>query len=182
MVRSFRCSVACGILGTQPGIEPTSPALQGRPRCSFCWLSIATFPKWAIFCYPFLFSLKGSKEGRKRGERRREMGRKEKRFCKQISENHKTEPCVLELVGCWGDAVQCSLPCRHCVSTISSHPKAVTLWSHLVVTSHCLFKVKCGTWTTCWVASEISIKIGDKRPHSSLLLPFKDLGLEVHTS
>ena len=30
VVRGLRCSVACGILVPQPGIEPESPALQGR--------------------------------------------------------------------------------------------------------------------------------------------------------
>ena len=48
------------------------------------------------------------KQGRKKGERRREMERKERSFCKQTSENHKTEPCVLELVA---GGRQYSAPC-----------------------------------------------------------------------
>ena len=85
----FRCSLTRGILGPQPRIEPTSPALQDGSSCSFCWLSFVTSAKWAIFCYPFLFSLKGRKEGRE--EREGERGKKEKRFCKQNFKNHKTD-------------------------------------------------------------------------------------------
>ena len=48
------------------------------------------------------------KQGRKKERREKEMGRKERSFCKQTSENHKTEPCVLELVA---GGRQYSAPC-----------------------------------------------------------------------